>query len=283
MRKGLTILTSLVLSTGLALPTAVLAEPSAETVVATVNGENITVGNMIVAYASLPPQYKQIPPEQLYDAILDQLIQQVVLEQTHGDDVPLHVALTLENQRRSMLAGEEVDDIAETAVSEDDIKAAYDEKYADGFGGEEFNAAHILVETKEEAEALKAELDKGADFAATAKEKSTGPSGPNGGDLGWFGLGAMVPEFEQAVVGMEPGQISDPIQTQFGWHLIKLNDKRRAKAPELEEVHEEIANELRRTAVQARIDELTAAAKVDRPAVDGLDPSVLTKLDLIQE
>ena len=140
--------------------------------------------------------------------------------------------------------------------------------------GKEFNAAHILVETEEEAKALKAELDGGADFATLAKEKSVGPSGPNGGDLGWFGVGMMVKPFEDAVVGLEPGQVSDPVQTQFGWHVIKLNETRDAAAPSLDEKREELEGELRSAAVESHVRELTEGAEIVK-MVDGIDPAIL--------
>lgn len=282
MLKGLTFLSALAVSAALALPAAAEDAPDADTVVARVNGEAITLGHLIIARATLPQQYQQIPSEVLFDLILDQLIQQNALKQAREGDVPRHVELSLENERRSLLAADAIETIMAGAASEEDIKAAYDAKYGDGFGGDEFNASHILVETEEEAQAIKEELDGGADFAALAREKSTGPSGPNGGELGWFGLGRMVPEFETAVLALEPGQISDPVQTQFGWHVIALNDKRKEKAPELDEVREELANELRQQAVEARVQELVDAAEIDRPEIEGLDPALLENLDLVR-
>lgn len=282
MPKGLTFLQSVALMAVLSLPTLANAAPDADTVVARVNGEDITLGHMVIAHATLPQQYQQLPPETLYNAILDQLIQQTVLNQSNTGDVPRRVELSLENERRSLLAAEQIESIMADAVSDTDIQGEYDERYADGFGGDEFNASHILVETEEAAAALKTELDDGADFAETAKENSTGPSGPNGGALGWFGLGAMVPEFETAVLTMEPGEISDPIQTQFGWHLIILNEKRKASAPELAAVRDEIAGELRERAVEARVDELTKAATVERPEVEDLNPEILRDLGLLE-
>lgn len=282
MLKGLTILPALALVGALALPQAAVAAPDADTVVARVDGTDITLGHMIIAYATLPQQYKQVPPAQLYPAILDQLIQQVALQHAFEGEVPKHVALSLENEERSLIAAAEIENVMASAASESDLRAAYDEKYADGFGGDEFNASHILVATEEEATALKTALTGGADFAEMAKEKSTGPSGPNGGELGWFGLGAMVPEFEAAVVGMQPGDVSDPVQTQFGWHVIKLNEARKAEAPSFEEAQGELANELRQKAVEERILELTAAAEVERPEIEGLDASVLLNLDMVQ-
>ena len=159
---------------------------------------------------------------------------------------------------------------------------AFDTKYANAEAGEEYNASHILVETEEEAIALKEELDGGADFAALAREKSTGPSGPGGGSLGWFGKGMMVPTFEAAVVAMEPGAVSDPVQTQFGWHVIKLNETRKTEAPSLESVREELELQLRQTRVQTAIEDVTAAADVDRSGAEGLDPAILKDLELLE-
>ncbi len=283
MPKGLTFLPTLAVVALMAMPLAAETKPDADTIVATVNGEEITLGHMIVAHAALPQQYQQLPDKVLYDAILDQLVQQSLLKQSRGNNVPKHVALALENEKRSLLAADMLEEIMSTVTTETAIQAAYDTKYADGFGGEEFNASHILVESEDQAKAIKAELDNGADFAATAKEKSTGPSGPGGGSLGWFGKGAMVPEFEEAVLKLKPGQVSEPVQTQFGWHVLILNDKRKSKAPELAQVQEELASEIQQEAIDARIAELTKAGKIDRIQIDGLAPEVLRDVELLQE
>ena len=283
MLKGLTFLSSLALATVLSLPAAVHAAPNADTVVARINGEEITLGHMIIAHATLPEQYQQLPAEVLYNAILDQLVQQTALKQSRTDDVPRQVTVSLENERRSLLAADVIEKIMAGAATDGSVQAAYDAKYADGFGDDEYHAAHILVETEEEATAIKAELAGGADFAAMAKEKSTGPSGPTGGDLGWFGIGSMVPEFETAVVAMESGQVSDPIQTQFGWHVIILNEKRKQTAPALDEVRDELTTELQQAAVEAKVGELTAAATIERPEIEGLKPEILQNLGLLQD
>lgn len=282
MPKGLTFLPALVLSAMLALP-AQAEQPTADTVVARVNGQEIKLGHVIIARTSLPQQYQQIPPQVLYDAIIEQLIQQSALQQAFGDEEPNRVKLSLENERRSLLAGEEVEKIMAAAASDEDLKAAYDAKYGASYDEKEFNAAHILVETEEEAKAIKAELDNGADFAELAKEKSTGPSGPKGGALGWFSKGMMVPEFETAVIGLEPGQVSDPVQTQFGWHVVKLNETRAKEAPAFDEVRNQLASELQEKAVKDRVDALVAAAKVERPEIEGLDPAVIQNPDLLKD
>ncbi len=281
MPKGLTFLPSLALAAMLALPVSAEQAPTAETVVARVNGEDIKLGHLIAARVSLPQQYQQLPDDVLYDALLEQLIQQVVLKQAFKGELPPRVTLSLENEERSLIAGEVIEKVMAEAADDTAIRAAYDAKYGDGFDGQEYNASHILVATKEEAEAIRAELEKGADFAETAKAKSTGPTGPSGGALGWFGEGRMVPEFEEAVKKLEPGQISQPVQTQFGWHVIKLNDRRKAKAPELDQVRGELASELQRAAVERKVSELRAAAQVETPEVEGLDPTMISNLDLL--
>jgi peptidyl-prolyl cis-trans isomerase C len=274
------ILTSLAFAAALALPAA--AAPTVDTVVARVNGEEITLGHVMIARVALPQQYQQLPPDVLYTAILDQLIQQTALKQAGPDSDPTHVRLALENERRSLLAAEVIEDVMRDAAGDDAIRAAYEARYADGFGAEEFDAAHILVETEEEALEVRKLIEDGADFAETAKAKSTGPSGPNGGALGWFGAGQMVPEFEAAVLELEPGQVSAPVQTQFGWHIVKLNDKRRAEAPKLEDVRDELAGELQRDAVTARVEALVAASQVEHPEVEGLSPEIILDVDMLR-
>lgn len=282
MQKPLTFLAAIAVSASLAFPAVAQDSPSIDTVVATVNGTDITLGHMIIARASLPQQYQQLPDEVLFNGILDQLVQQAALADTYDGDLPARVRLSLENETRSLTAGEVIERNMAMPLSEEDVAAAYDEQYANAEAGDEYNASHILVETEEEAKSIKEELDGGADFAALAREKSTGPSGPGGGSLGWFGPGMMVPSFEAAVVELEPGAISNPVQTQFGWHVIKLNETRKTEAPSLESVREELELQLRQTRVQTAIEDVTAAATVDRAGAEGLDPALLKNIDWLE-
>ncbi|HBB84826.1 MAG TPA: peptidylprolyl isomerase [Sulfitobacter sp.] len=275
MQKPLTFLSSLALAAAVALPVAAQDEPGVDTVVATVNDTEITLGHMLVARATLPQQYQQLPDDVLFKGILDQLVQQTALADSFTGELPPRVTLSIENETRSLTAGEAIEGVMAEDVSDEELQAAYDAQYKDAEPEQEFNASHILVETKEEADAIKAEIDGGADFAEVAKEKSTGPSGPGGGSLGWFGPGMMVPAFEEAVAGMEAGSVSDPVETQFGWHVIKLNETRTGEAPALEDVREELETQVRQTKVQEAIESLTEAAEVDRSAAEGIDPTVL--------
>jgi len=282
MQKRLNFLSAAAVGLVMAFPVAAQDTPTADTVVATVNGTDITLGHMIVARATLPEQYQQLPDDILFRGILDQLVQQTALSQTLDSELPARIALSLENERRSLMAGEAIEGVLVEITTEAAIQAAYDEKYSNVEQAEEYNASHILVETEEEALALKAQLDGGADFATLAKEKSTGPSGPQGGALGWFGSGMMVPAFEAAVIALAPGAVSDPVQTQFGWHVITLNETRKTSAPSLDEVREELTQEVQKAAVELHINGVVEGAEVDRSASEAIDPTVLKQLDLVE-
>lgn len=254
---------------------------SADTVVATVNGTEITLAHMIVLKQRLPQQYQSLPANVLFDGILDQLVQQTVLGQSGGELSPGSRA-TLENEERALKASELIQSITDVAITDEALQEAYEETYAEVVPETEYNASHILVETEEEALAIIEELEGGAEFALVAQEKSTGPSGPNGGQLGWFGAGAMVPTFEEAVVALEPETVSAPVQTQFGWHVIRLNESRLKEAPTLDMVREDLVAQLRQVAVEARVTELTDGADITRKTVDDIDPALLDNLSLLE-
>lgn len=253
----------------------------ADTVVATVGEQDITVGHLIVAKGTLDARFQQIPDAQLFPALVEQLVRQYALAQSLETITPA-TELTIENQRAGLLAGEALGIVAQEAVTEEALQAAYEERYANAEPSREFNASHILVETEEEAQALVAELEGGADFATLAQEKSTGPSGPNGGELGWFSAGMMVPEFESAVMELEEGAISPPVQTQFGWHVIRLNETRLQDAPAFDSVQGELAQELERAAVEAHIEKVVAATEVTQTETE-IDPAIISNLDLVAE
>ncbi|SDX82979.1 foldase protein PrsA [Citreimonas salinaria] len=276
-------LATAVLAVSLAAPGFAQDEPTADTVVATVNGQDVTLGQMIMIRASLPEEYQQLPPDVLWQGILDQIVQQEVLAQSDTATETRRVRTALENERRSLLASEVIGQIAEDAVSDEAVRAAYEERFAEAAQGTEYNASHILVETEEEAQAIAEEVRAGADFATVARENSTGPSGPNGGSLGWFGPGMMVEPFQNAVEALEPGEISDPVETQFGWHVIKLNETRAAEAPELEEVRAQIESELQQQAVQEFIDARVEEAEITRTAPGEINTSTLNDLELLQD
>ena len=282
MTQRFTRMAAFAIAIAVAAPAMAEDTPSADTVVATVNGKAITPGHMILTRQALPAQYGQLPPEVLFKGILDQLVQQSALADAFDGEAPKRVTLAMENEERSLIAAEEVGRVLETAVTDAAIEQAYKDTYDSAEEETEYKAAHILVETEDEAKALVEELKNGADFAALAKEKSTGPSGPNGGALGWFGKGMMVPEFETAVIGMETGAISDPVKTQFGWHVIKLEETRIKEAPALETVRDELRVQVEQEAVKAHIDALVEKSNVDTSGSEGIDPALLMNFDLLE-
>ncbi|AXC50989.1 peptidylprolyl isomerase [Paracoccus suum] len=259
---------------GLAAP-ATYAAPAAgdDTTVATVNGEVITLGEMRALAANIGPQAAELPATALWDMVLDQITRQVaVAQQSEGKLSPQDKA-GLALQRRAYLASVALEKIAAPEPTEAELRAAYDKIYGKAGEVTEYNASHILVETEEAAKAVEADLAAGKEFGAVAEARSTGPSGPNKGDLGWFTLDMMVKPFADAVAKLKKGDVSAPVQTQFGWHVIKLNDERIKTAPKFEEVTAELAQAVRRERVDADIARVLGEAKVDK--VEGLSPDLL--------
>ena len=278
MLKHATYLGALALS--LVATGAFAQDATADTVIATVGDTEITLGQMIITRAQLPQQYAQLGDDVLFEGILDQLIQQQILADALTD-VPGRVDYAVQNERRSLMAGEVINDITNSATTEDAIRAAYDARYAESTPATEYNASHLLVETEEEALAAKTRITDGEDFADVARDVSTGPTGPNGGNLGWFGAGQMVPEFEATTIALSVGDVSDPVKTQFGWHVVTLLETRNQDIPTLDEVRQEISGEIQEAAIQARLTELSEAAAVVKPEAGAFDPSLLSNLDLL--
>lgn len=238
----------------------------AATVLATVNGTDITLGNVIMMRANLPQQYQSLPDDTLMKGIVQQLVDQTLLADQlskSADTDPLSVKLQLQNDRRSALAGQVAQQAMAQPVDDAAVKAAYDKQVADFKPQPEYDASHILVKTEDEAKKLLAEITGGKDFAAVAKANSTDGSAAQGGELGWFSQGQMVPEFEAAVAKMKVGEVAGPIQTQFGWHLIKLNATRDSTPPPLDQVRPDIENELHQQALQAQLEQLRSGATIE--------------------
>ena len=276
----------------LALSMAFLAGPmaqaqaedlTADTVVATVNGANITLGEMVALRESLPEQYKSLADDVLFKGILDQLIQQTNLAQSMGDTLSKRDMLTLENQKRGYLSGEALKAVVDGAVTDATLQAAYDAKYKDTEAKTEYRAAHILVESEEKAADLKKQIEGGADFAELAKANSSDTgSGAAGGELGWFGAGMMVKPFEDGVMALKVGEISAPIKSDFGWHIIKLEETRDVANPTLDDVRDELAGEIESAVVAKHLEELTAKATITRPG-EGIDPAVLKDMTILDK
>lgn len=285
---GLTLVTPALAEDQPAAPAAEAAAPAApataETVLATVNGQPITLGAIIVMRQGLPQQYQGLPDDVL-QGLVDQAIDQTLLAAEISPDPandPLAVRLQVENDRRAALAASLVQARMSEPVSEADVQSAYDEAAKEFKPQKEFNASHILVATEDEAKAIEAQLKDGGDFAAIAKEKSTDPgSGAQGGSLGWFGAGQMVPEFQAAVETLKPGEISAPVQSQFGWHIVRLDEVRDTAFPPLAEVKDQIENQVRQQKLEAEVAALRAKAAIEKPE-NAVAPAAIRQVDLLQ-
>ena len=275
-------LAGVALSALIALPATAQETPDADTVLATVDGTEITLGHVIAMTRMLPQQYADLPDNVLLDGLLEQLVQQEVMASVAEEDMGLREELGLENERRAFLAATLLDEIGNAEIPEEELQAEYEAQYGSAEPQTEYNASHILVESEEDAQAVIDALAEGADFGELAQERSTGPSGPNGGELGWFSAGMMVPSFEEAAFALEVGEVSAPVQTQFGWHVIVLNDTREQGPPGLEQVRAELTEGLREARVDAAMAELMQSADIERPEI-GFDPSVIRQMDLIAE
>ena len=250
-------------------------------VIATVGSDEITEADLAAAEAEIGEDFRQVPEEQRRLAVLSALIDIKVLaseaEKADLQDDPA-VAGQLDFLRDRTLHNAYFEKNGVDAVTDEELKARYDKEIATLQPREEIHARHILLKTKEEAEAVIAELQNGADFAKVAEEKSTGPSGPNCGDLGFFSAGQMVPEFEQAAFALEPGSItSEPVQTQFGWHVIKVEEKRQAQPPSFDEVKDRI----RQLVLRDKYLQLVKEARDEMP-VEYVDADMKAQVEAIE-
>ncbi len=257
----------------------------ATTVLATVDGTEITLGHVAQMLTRLPQQYQQLPDEVLYNGILEQLIDQQLMATAQSPDgsLPPAARAAVENEARGQLASRHLNALTAEPIPDDEIEAAYQKEFVDAEPVPQWSASHILVGSEDEAKTIAQEIADGADFAEVAKEKSldTG-SGQRGGSLGWFGQGDMVPEFEAGVAALAPGAISEPIQSQFGWHVIRLDETRDKPVPPLDEVRDGLVNEIRQARVQAELESLREAATIDIPDT-GLAPGAMRDQMLLTE
>ncbi|MGH8370199.1 MAG: foldase protein PrsA [Gammaproteobacteria bacterium] len=237
------------------------------TVLATVNGTPIT-NDMFRAYVrTLAGGQEPQLTKQQHDAVMDHLIDMMVLAQDAektGMDKDAKVAAELKVQHDAMLAQSLVRQYVDKhPVTDEQIKAEY-AKNTKSVSGEEFRARHILVSDEKLAKSIIAQLNKGADFAKLAKKYSSDSSGKSGGELGWFSPDQMVPQFSQAVAKLKKGEYTKtPVHTQFGWHVIQLEDTRSTPAPSLDSMRQQLENKLQGDNIQDYVKGLRSAAKVD--------------------
>ena len=250
-------------------PAAEAAAVTPETVVATVGGEAITEADLSFAAEDLTQELQQMPAEQRKPFLLRVLIDMKVMAKAGKDagmaETPLFQQRLQYLEERALRRAFFAETIA-NAVTEEAVRASYDKFVAEFVPAEEIRASHILVSSEEEAKAVKAELDGGADFVALAKEKSIDPGAANGGDLGFFGKGMMVAPFEAAAYALtEIGQVSEPVQSQFGWHVIRLEEKRQSTPPAFEAVASQLQQQLLMTTFDDTVAKLMDGVAIDIP------------------
>jgi len=237
-------------------------------VLAKVNGAEIRQSDVTLAEEELGPSLAQMDPATKKENVLAFLIDMKIVAKAAEDkkiedrpDFKARLAFT----RNRLLMDNLLATEGKAAATDDAMKKVYEEAAKQISGEQEVHARHILVETEDEAKAIEADLKKGADFAELAKAKSKDPGGAaDGGDLGFFTKDQMVPEFSAVAFSLEPGKISDPVKSQFGWHIIKVEEKRNRKAPDFEQVKGQIETYVTRKAQAEYVAKLREAAKVER-------------------
>ena len=243
-----------------------IARASDQISVGTVNGKDIWLDDVLRAAERLPEEFQQAPLENYYSQLVaDMIDSQLAATAARNDeyDKRPEIAAAMRVAANRVLAESWLAEKVRAEITEKAIRSAYDKFVADTASREQVTASHVLVETEAEAEALILALHDGDDFAQLAKEKSTGPSGPNGGALGTFGRGQMVPAFETAAFDLAIGSYSDtPVQTQFGWHVIKVDAKDIAPAPDLEAIRAQLANNLSTQTLSRLLEELRASQDI---------------------
>src|SRR5580692_3275560 len=239
----------------------------ANPVLAKVNGAEIRQSDLNLAEEELGPSLAQMDPATKKDNVLAFLIDMKIVAKAaeakkieDRDDFKARLVFTRNRLLMDSLLAVE----GKAATTDEAMKKVYDDASKQITGEQEVHARHILVETEDEAKAVEDELKKGADFAELAKKKSKDPGASDGGDLGFFTKDQMVPEFSAVAFALEPGKISDPVKSQFGWHIIKVEEKRNRKPPEFDQVKAQIETYVTRKAQADYVGKLREAAKIER-------------------
>jgi peptidyl-prolyl cis-trans isomerase C len=244
-----------------------LRAQDANPVLAKVNGAEIRQSDVALAEEELGPSLAQMDPASKKDNVLSFLIDMKIVAKAaedkkveNNEDFKKRLAFTRNRLLMDSLLATE----GKAATTDEAMKKVYDEASKQITGEQEVHARHILVETEDEAKAIEEELKKGADFAELAKKKSKDPGASDGGDLGFFTKDQMVPEFSAVAFALEPGKISDPVKSQFGWHIIKVEEKRNRQAPPFDQVKAQIETYVTRKAQADYVAKLREAAKIER-------------------
>jgi peptidyl-prolyl cis-trans isomerase C len=267
-RTSLFLLPALAAAALFAVAVPIGAAAQTDPVVAKVNGTDIRESDLAAAEADIGSQLPPMAPDAKKDYLITYVGDMILVSKAAeakklGDTDEFKKKLAL--ARTKLLMEALLQNEAKTAVTDDAMKKVYADAIKDVGNEQEVSARHILVESEDDAKAISAELKKGGDFAAIAKEKSKDPgSKDTGGDLGFFTKDQMVPEFAEAAFKLDKGQVSDPVKSQFGWHVIRVDDKRTKQPPTFEQVKDQIENFVQRKAQAELIQKLRADAKIEK-------------------
>jgi peptidyl-prolyl cis-trans isomerase C len=247
--------------------------PPADTVVARVNGDELTLADIEAAQQSLPQEAQKMPLAQIYPMLLDRMVDGMLVAEAGRKE---HLDQSPQVQRRFKLLQDRliqqayIEQLLKSTETDAQLKAGYQKYIQEKPAREEVHARHILVKTQAEAQSVIDQLNKGADFAALAKKYSTDPAAASGGDLGYFSRDDMVPAFSAAAFALQPGQYTKtPVKTEFGWHVILVVDRRTKQPPSFEEAREQVSHMLARDLIEAKVKELRGAAKIETFGLDG--------------
>jgi len=240
---------------------------NADPLIARVNGVEIHQSDLTLAEEDIGGNVPAQTPEAKRDYLINYVTDMILVAKAaeakkiaDGDDFKRRLGFARNKVLMEML----LQSTAKSSVTDEAMHKVYDEASKQMSEEQEVRARHILVESEDEAKAIVAELKKGADFAQIAKQKSKDPGAAEGGDLGYFTKDQMVPEFAAVAFKLDKGQISDPVKTQFGWHVIKVEDKRKRQVPDFDKVKDQIETFVQRKAQVELVSKLRADGKVER-------------------
>ena len=254
---------------------------SADTPFVEVNGKVIKFGSAIIAFSKIQQSNINFDQKTIFSQIVQQLVNEELLSQKIEKENQLTL-LALEHEKRSAKAAQMVSKILKNFPSDELVSSAYQGLTDQLKGSLEYNASHILVNEEDQAKNILKDLNEGKDFADLAKKHSVGPTAKNGGKLNWFDLNTMVPEFSTALMVLSEGDVSQPVKTKFGWHVIKLNETREKKIPSLEKVRPQLVQNLRQRKINDYLNSLSQNSEINFLGKD-INPNEITNLQLLEK
>ena len=254
---------------------------SADTPFVEVNGKVIKFGSAIIAFSKIQQSNINFDQKTIFSQIVQQLVNEELLSQKIEKENQLTL-LALEHEKRSAKAAQMVSKILKNFPSDELVNSAYQNLTDQLKGSLEYNASHILVKEEDQAKNILKDLNEGKDFEDLAKKHSEGPTAKNGGKLNWFDLNTMVPEFSTALMVLSEGDVSQPVKTKFGWHVIKLNETREKKIPSLEKVRPQLVQNLRQRKINDYLNSLNQNSEINFLRKN-IKPNEITNLQLLEK